>query len=331
MPDFPRPHADTLRARAARLLDSRKPRTPSATFAREVLADFYDACMRAGLDRVLVELQTSDRDALLDHPTLVPALADRLDAAELDGGSPRNAKPGQVVDCVVAALGLTLADDADQPTTLDDKLRVEVSAALGRAVEADLAVPRIRDTIVSSARAQCEPQLHSVFDRIAAQLDERGLRMMKTPKVPLDQLQMVQRHLADARTALIDRIARAAIDAAKAVIANVDADAAARIDRPVTHQLTPRDVAILRASDPHLPKTQAAVVESLLASLSETARLAWRVPEQAVRPYAASQSFAVGELVEHPKFGRGTVVAVQLQRIEVEFADNKVTLVHKGR
>ena len=52
------------------------------------------------------------------------------------------------------------------------------------------------------------------------------------------------------------------------------------------------------------------------------------LPSLDARPYAASQTFAVGDLVDHPKFGRGTVVAAAAQRIEVEFDDGKHTLVH---
>lgn len=333
--DFPRRHLDLLRAHASRLLDGRKVKTENVAFARHILGDFFDVCMRAGLDRVLVDLEqafppldTSDRAALYDHPTLVPALAAQLDAIDLDGGGPRNAKPGQLVDCVIAALGLTVSDDGDQTITLGDSVRAEVAAALAGVADVELAVPQIRDTIIAHARERCEPRFLAAFDKIAAQLDERGMRMMKQPKVPLDALQAVQRHLAEARTALVDRVARAAIDRAQAVIARADADAAARIDRPVTHRLTPRDVAILRAADPHVAKTPGAVVQSLLESLTDLSRLAWRAPAQPVRPYAATQTFAVGDLIDHPKFGRGSVVSCQAQRIDVEFADGKITLIH---
>jgi hypothetical protein len=334
---FPRRHVDLLREQASRLLDSRKARTENASLARDLLTGFFDICMRTGLDRVLVELEQafppldiSDRAALHDHPTLVPAVTAQLDTLDLDGGGPRNARPGQLVDSLVAALGLTLSDDGEPTITLDDKVRAEVAAALASVVNAELAVPRIRDTIIANARELCEPRYHAAFDKLAAQLDERGMRMMKQPKVPLDAVQAVQRHLADAREALIDRVARTAIDRAKAVIARVDADAAARIDRPVTHRLTPRDVAILRAADARVPRTPGAVVESLLDSLTDLARLAWRAPERQVRPYAANQTFAVGDVIEHPKFGRGSVLSCMAQRIEVEFPDGKHTLVHVG-
>lgn len=326
--EFPRRQVALLQSHASRLLDSRKPKTASAALARDLLAAFFDVCMRAGLDRVLVELDTSDRAELVDHPTLVPALASQLDAIDIDGGGPRNAKPGQIVGCVVAALGLTLTDEGVQTITLDDKIRVEVAAALAGVVDVELAVPQIRNTIIANARERCEPPALAAFDKIVAQLDERGMRMMKTPKVPLHVLQAVQQHLFDARTALVDHVARAAIDRAKAVIGRVDPDAAARIDQPISHRLTPRDVAVLRAADAQVAKTPVAVVESLLASLTELSRLAWRAPEQPVRPYAATQTFAVGDLIEHPKFGRGSVVACQAQRIEVEFADGKHTLIH---
>ena len=252
-------------------------------------------------------------------PALIKCVKQRLQIRAADG---------QVVDCVIAALGLVLSDKDDQTITLDAKVRVEIAAALARVVAGELAVPQIRDTIIATARALCEPRHLAAFDKIAAQLDDRGMRMIKQPKVPIDALQSVQRHLVEARNALIDRVARAAIDSAKAVIARADADAAARIDQPITHRLTPRDVAILRAADAQVAKTPAAVVESLLDSLTELTRLTWRAPAQPVRPYAANQTFAVGDLIEHPKFGRGSVVSCQAQRIDVEFADGKHTLIH---
>jgi hypothetical protein len=164
---------------------------------------------------------------------------------------------------------------------------------------------------------------------MAAQLDERGMRMEKQPKVPLDASQAIQRHLADARDEIISGIATTAIDRAKDVIAGATPEAAARIDQPVTHALTPRDVAIRRACDPRFPKRAAVVAETILAGLSDTAHFAWREAEQAARPYAASASFSLGELVEHPKFGRGSVLSVAAQRIEVEFPGGKYTLVHR--
>jgi hypothetical protein len=333
--DFPRRYVALLQDHATHLLESRKPKSENVAFARELLAGFFDLCMRAGLDRVLVELEQafppldiSDRSGLHDHPTLVPALAAQLDTFELDGGGPRNARPGQLVNGIVAVLGLTLADEDDRTISLDDKVRAEVAVALASAVDVELAVPQIRSTIIATARERCEPRHLAAFDKIAAELDERGMRVMKQPKVPLDAVQSVQRNLIDARNALIERVVHTAIDRAKAVIARVDADAAARIDRPVTHRLTPRDVAILRAADPRVPKTPVAILESLLVSLTELAQLAWRAPERPVRPYAATQTFAVGDLIDHPKFGRGSVVSCMAQRIEVEFADGKHTLIH---
>jgi len=47
-----------------------------------------------------------------------------------------------------------------------------------------------------------------------------------------------------------------------------------------------------------------------------------------VHPYAASRTFAVGDVIDHPKFGRGTVVSRLAQRIDVEFADGVHTLAH---
>jgi hypothetical protein len=36
-------------------------------------------------------------------------------------------------------------------------------------------------------------------------------------------------------------------------------------------------------------------------------------------------------VLDHPKFGRGSVVSTAAQRIEVEFADGKRALVHAPR
>lgn len=333
--DFPRHHVRLLHELGTRLLDSRKPKTKSEKFARELLIGFFDICMHTGLDRVLVALEQAsppldlaDRATLADHPTLCAALATRLDAIHLDAGGPRNARPGELAECLLGALGLTLTDEPDQPIELDHAVRTEVVAALASVVDVELAAPQIRETIIAQARARCEPRNHGAFDQITAQLDELGMRMIKQPKVPLDASQAAQRALSDARDAVFARVAGTAIDRAKDRIMQVNADAAARIDLPVTLRLTPRDVAILRVCDARVPKMPARVVDSLLGSLTELARLSWRAAERPVRPYAASQTFAVGDLVEHPKFGRGTVLSCMAKRIDVEFPDGMHTLVH---
>src|SRR4029078_7007544 len=116
---------ELLHELGVRLLAARKAKTPSLAFARDLLAEFYDICMRCGLDGVLVELEQrfppldpADRSTLYEHPTLRPALAAQLDAIDLDGGGPRNAKPVQLASSLVAALGLTVADEPDRSITL---------------------------------------------------------------------------------------------------------------------------------------------------------------------------------------------------------------------
>jgi hypothetical protein len=333
--DFPQHYMSVLQELATRLIDSRKVGTPNEPLARDLLGGFYDLCMRAGLDRLLGELaaayppfDTADRTALSDHPTLLPALITQLATMNIDDGGPRNVKPRMLADRVVAALGLTLVDEIVQTSSLGDDVRTAVIAALASAVDTELAVPQIRETIIATARGRCEERYLGAFDRIAAQLDQRGMQMIKQPKVPLDAVQAVQRLLTESRNALVDRLARAAIDRAKDIIGRADADAAARIDSPITLSLTPRDVAILRASDARVPKVPAAFAQSLLDSLTELARLAWRPPERAVRVYSPKETFAVGDLLDHPKFGRGSVITCVAQRIEVEFADGRHTLVH---
>lgn len=333
--DFPQHHVRLLHELGARLLDGRKPKTKSEVFARELLIGFFDTCMHAGLDGVLAGLEgafppldLSDRATLADHPALCAALATRLDAIHLDGGGPRNARPRQIAECLIGALGLTPADEPDRTIELDHVVRTEVVAALAGVVDVELAVPQVRETIIAAARARCESRHHAAFDSITAQLDELAMRLLKQPKVPLDASQAVQRALAEARNAVFARVASTAIDRARDKIMAANAEAAARIDQPVTLRLTPRDVAILRVCSARAPKVPALVVDTLLGSLTELARLSWRAAERPVRPYAVSQTFAVGELLEHPKFGRGTVVSCMARRIDVEFPDGTHTLVH---
>ncbi len=329
--EFPRARVAVIRDLATRLLDSRKPNSEHGPLARELLAGFFEICMRCGLDRVLVELGEAsplDPAAIADHASLFPALVAQLGTLDLDGGGPRNVRPQQLADAVVAALGLTLVDEPDQTIALGDDVRAAVAAAMASVVEVELAVPHLRDTIIAKARARCEEQHLGAFDRLAAQLDERGLRLIKQPKIPLHVVQAVQRVLFDARNAIFDAMARTAIDRAQVIIAATSADAAARIDQPISLRLTPRDVAIQRVCDARVAKVPSAVVASLVESIAELSRIAWRAPERAVRAYAASQTFAVGDVIDHPKFGRGAVKACLMQRIDVEFADGVHTLVH---
>jgi hypothetical protein len=332
---FPQHYVGALQELAARLFESRKAGTDLERLAEDLLFGFLDLCVRCGLDRVLVELEqafaplaVSDRSAISGHEPLCKQLAAEIATIKLDGGGPRQAKPRQVVDCMVAALGLTVVEEPDRSIALPDDVRREVTSAIASVAEAELAVPKIRDTIIAEAHRRCPDRFHAVFPKIAAQLDERGQQLVKPPKVPLDALQAVQRALTEARTAIAERVARTALDRAAQILARANADAAARLDLPITLRATPRDVAILRACEPQAAATPARLVHSLLDSLTALARITWAVVEQRAQPYGASKTFAVGDLIDHPKFGRGTVVALSMQRIDVEFADGKVTLVH---
>jgi hypothetical protein len=333
--DFPGPRIAALQDHATRLHESRRSGTNLALLARDLLLAFFDVCTHAGLDRVLAELAQAfppldlgDRSALATHEAVLPAMLAQLETIDLDGGGPRGAKPRQLVDCVVAALGLTLVDAPDRAIMLDDAVRVDVTRALAAVVDVELAAPKLRADIIADARARCDLRYHAAFDRLAAQLDERGLQLVKQPKVPIDALHATQYALFDARNAVIARVAGAALDRACDVLARADADAGARIDQPITLRMTPREVAILRACDARVSKTPARVLQSLLDSLTDLLPIAWRAPVQLALPYAASRTFAVGDVIDHPKFGRGKVIATVLKRIDVEFADGTHTLAH---
>lgn len=323
-PEFPKSQLPRLHDVAARLLDSRKPATPNDHFARELLVRFEDACTLAGLDRVLSELPPD----VEDDPAVRAALVAQLDAANLDGGGPRNARTGKVADCVVAALGLTLVDEPDRTIAIDDAVRATIAAAITKVVEPELAPPTLREAIIAHARRACDEHHLAAFEKIVAQLDERGLRMTKQPKVPLDASQAVQRLLVAAREAVIGHAVTGAVDRAKAELAAVDAAAAARVDEPISLKVTPRDVLIARVCDERASKVPESVVTAIVDGLAELARLTWRVPEVAARTYSPRETFAVGDTLDHPKFGRGTVVAVTGQKMDVEFAETTSTLVH---
>lgn len=337
--DFPGPRIAALQDHATRLYEARRSGTNLATLARDLLLAFFDVCAHAGLDRVLADLAQAfppldpgDRSALASHEAVLLAMVAQLEAVGLDGGSPRGAKPRQLVDCVVAALGLTPVAEPDRAIALDDTVRADVTRAMAAVVDVELAAPKLRADIIADARARCELRHHAAFDRLAAQLDERGLQLVKQPKVPIDALHATQYALFDARNAVIARAAGAALDRARDVLARAGAgagaQASARIDQPITLRMTPREVAILRACDARVSKTPPRILQSLLDSLTDLVPIAWRAPAELALPYAASRTFAIGDVIDHPKFGRGKVIAVAVKRIDVEFADGMHTLVH---
>jgi hypothetical protein len=330
----PRRLVSALHELASQVLDRRGVDSAPATLARDLLAGFFDLCMRAGQDGVLVELahahalDLADGSGLSGDPRLETGLAGLVgDRARFDPGGPRNARPAQLVGCLVATLSLEPRDPPDRSISLGDEVRRETIAALASVVDAELDAARLRPAIIAAARDRCEAGHLKAFDKMAAQLDERGARLPPQPRVPLDVVRAVQRALRDARTAIVERVANAAIDRARPVLERGSPEAAARIELPITHRLTPRDVAVRRATEVQVPAPES-IVRALFASLTELVELAWTAPAAAVRAYGVSQAFAVGDLIEHPKFGRGTVRVSTAKTIEVEFEGGSHTLVH---
>lgn len=329
VPAFSRAHLVPLQELAARILETRAIEGDPSQLARELMVGFHELCLRLGLDGVLAELELTDDADATEHPEIREALAARIgDKAQFDPRGPRNAKPKQLADAVISALGLEVADAEDRTITLDDDARRGFASALLQVLEVELATPKIREDIIRRGRQACEERYLSAYDKITAQLDERGMRMVRQPKVALDAVQVIQQLLFDARFAAIEHGAQLAIDRAKPVLANSSQEAADRLEQPISLKLTPRQVAIRRVADARTSKVPQAVAQGLFDALTELMHLAWRSQERPVREYAASATFAVGELVEHPKFGRGSVLTVAIQRIEVEFPDGKFTLVH---
>ncbi len=335
MSELPRRHLASLHELAAQVLERRGIDCAPATLTRDLLAGFFDVCMRAGQDGVLVELaqafaplDVADSSGLCEEPRLKDGLAALLaDRTRFDPGGPRSTMPAQLAGCLLATLGVELSDPPDRSVTMGDELRREMLAAIAGVVDVELAAAQLRPALIAAARARCEERHLKAFDKMAAQLDERGTRMPPQPKVPVDVVQAVQHALFEARTAIVGRATAAALDRARAVLERGDAGNAARLELPITHRLTPRDVAVRRATEIQYP-TPDSVARSLLASLTELLELVWSAPAAAVRTYGVSQTFAVGELIEHPTFGRGTVQVVTVKNVEVAFADGSHTLVH---
>jgi hypothetical protein len=332
---FPRRHLGSLQELAAGVLDRHGRRYKNDVLARDLLAGFVDLCLRAGLDGVLFELEQAfppleitDGSGLSEEPALRSALVARLgDALRFNPGGPRSVKLDQLAECLIGVLSLTVTVSADRTLTFSDDVRRAIRGALAGVVERELAVPQVRAAIVAAGRNLCEARYIDAFDRMSQQLDERGSRMPAQPRMPLAAVQAVQRALFDARVAVVERAAHAAIDRAAEILATVSAEAAERIDQPITHRLTPRDVAVTRASDERV-RTPEAVVGSLLESLTELAELAWLPAEPTARAYRPTETFAVGDLLDHAVFGRGTVRAASPAQIEVEFSESCRTLVH---
>ncbi len=51
-------------------------------------------------------------------------------------------------------------------------------------------------------------------------------------------------------------------------------------------------------------------------------------PDASFVPFALASRYAKGDLILHPKFGKGLVMGVELTRIEVLFQDGKKKLGH---
>ena len=322
---FPRRYVVSLQELATRVLEKYPVDADLDAIARDLLEGFADICLLSGLDRTLAELEAGLEE---DHG-LQEALVEKLAVkGNYDPRGPRNAKAGQLTQCLIDVVGLVPADTEDRTLTLPHGIRVEVAGALASVIERALGMPHIKTTIIEKARARCEERNLPTFEKIVAQLDDRGMKIIKQPKVPLDASQAIQQNLFDARTEVIGDAAREALDRALQVLANAHPEAAARLDASVSDSATMRDVAIRRVLDPRVEKLPAAIARSLFQSIAELGEIGWGQEEVVARPYSASQTFLVGETVEHPKFGRGTVISALGQRMEVEFPEGKFTLVH---
>lgn len=79
-------------------------------------------------------------------------------------------------------------------------------------------------------------------------------------------------------------------------------------------------------------RTQARVAKLRLPFLDdEHPEVDATLPRRPSRRYAASATFAVGDTIEHVKFGAGTVIFAADGKIEVQFEDDTRTLVHGRR
>lgn len=321
---FPRRQLSSLRELATQVLERRGVDGAPATLARDLLTGFSEVCRRSGQDAVVAALAPAEGEEPPHEAALAAMLGDR---AKFDRGGPRSTMPAQLADCLIAAAGLELVDLEDRSVTLGDDVRRDVRAALAAVVEPDVVAAALRPAIIASARARCEERHWKAFDKMVAQLDERGVRLPAQPKVPLDAVRATQDALLAARTEILERVARAAIERAAPILTRDRPDLAARLDAPVTHELTPREIAVRRAVEVAVPSPEQ-VVRALFDALTELLDLAWTAPVAPTRAYAVNQRYAAGDLIEHPKFGVGTVKTASAKAVEVEFPDGTKTLLH---
>lgn len=75
-------------------------------------------------------------------------------------------------------------------------------------------------------------------------------------------------------------------------------------------------------------RAQGRVAKLRLAFLDERPELDATLLTRASRRYAATATFAVGDAIEHPKFGTGVVIGAADGKIEVQFEDEPRKLVH---
>ena len=99
-----------------------------------------------------------------------------------------------------------------------------------KVVEAELAHRQAARGDHRARPRRCDEAHLAVFDKIVAQLDDRGLRMIKQPKVPLDASQAIQRLLSSAREAVLGHAVTGALDRAKAELARQRRRAGRRAD-----------------------------------------------------------------------------------------------------
>src|SRR3569623_1880514 len=149
--NFPQRYVAALLDMSARLFDCRKTGGDLATLARDLLRGVFDVATGAGLDGLLSELGATDRTELEDREDLTAALVSQLEAIHLDGGGPRNQKPRQLADSLLAALGQTVVEEPDRSLVLGGAVRAKITAAVAAVVGEGLAVPGRRGAIVAEA------------------------------------------------------------------------------------------------------------------------------------------------------------------------------------